>query len=367
MRGVLLLAFLCLTGCEAAQPAPEQLVAGLAGPQAVEYFALLRQQADEDAARDAIVAGLNSPNARVRGQCARLLGTRRDVTLVDPLRRLLLDPNPTVRWQAARAVVPLVETRELVGWLRSAQLPVASRLVLARAMLVDPAELTEPSFVDWLTDPKHPEAYREALYRAQLEFHAPKYGNRRDERPLVQDVSSARQRIATSLRSDALDRRKTPDLRAAALQLYGALAGSRAFADIRRVTLSEAAGSPIHNAALLALGRSEDPRGVPILAGYIADRSLSFSVREVAVRGMVGLSRAPGAPEVLLAVLSAPEPVLRHAAAMGLASARDPKVLPALSAALTLERDPEVRRRIQASIAHLEGRRRRNARRDQQD
>lgn len=359
----LLLAFL-MAGCQTAQPSPQQMVAGLAGPEGVEYFALLRQQADDESARDAIVAGLKSPNVRVRGQCARLLGTRRDVTVVEPLRDLLLDSDPTVRWQAARALVPVVESRELVEWLRSPQMPDASRLVLARAMLVDPAELTEPAFVDWLMDARHPPSFREALYRAHLEFHVVKYGSRRGEQALAGEVRSARQRIATALRSDALDRHKSAEFRSVALQLYGSLGANQAFDDLRAVASREPVGSLTHRGALLALGRTEDPRAVAILRGYAVDRSLPLAVREAAVRGLAGVARNPGTVDALLPLLAAPEPALREAAAMALAGSRDRRVVPALTAALAVEQHGETARRIQASIAHL-SRRRRDVRREQ--
>lgn len=353
MRFVILLALVALLGCQSSQPSPDQLVAGLAGPNGVEYFALLRQQADEDPAREAIVSGLASPNVRVRGQCARLLASRRDVTVVEPLRPLLHDKDPTVRWNAAKALVPLVETRELVSWLQSPTLEASSKLVLARAMLLDPAELTESAFVDWLLLPSHPEPFRTALYRAQLDFHAPRFGRGRGEESLLEPVAQARVRLAAGVRRDVVDDKKPEDLRSLAVLLYGSLGGGAALNDILSVEKTAGVGTPMHLATLLAMGRTENPGAIATLAGYATDMRRTPEVRGAAVQALGGLVREPAAQAALLPLLTAAEPALRAAAAQSLRGSKNRRVIAPLQAALAGETDPQAARSMQASIAHL--------------
>lgn len=353
---LLLSSALLLSGCSG-QPDPRQLVQGLGGDQAVECAAALRQRED---ALPALLEGTRSPNPRLRSQCARLLGMLRDVRVIDGLKPLLCDPQPEVRSQAARALVSLVETPELVGWLRGTELDRNGRLSLTRALLRDPSELVEPQWVDWLCERSPDPEWRLQLYEAMLEFYAPEFGKARKEQSLRDDVLAARARVAASCRADALNTSTKEALRVPAIQVYALYGGPPTLPELQAMVHSSRPGSELFLWSLVACGMSKNPAAVTYLASFL--QSGSENQRVATLAGLSYVSGKPGAVEVIVPSLHDPSWVVRRYAIDALGHSRGPQAEQALSAAASSDPDPDLRARAAAAFRSLRNHRRRKAR-----
>ena len=80
---------------------PEKLVEGLGGASPNDFFLVLDQANNAPAIRDALLKGLTHRNPKVRAKCVHLLGRKKDVTVVEALKPLLLDVDFQVRIQTA--------------------------------------------------------------------------------------------------------------------------------------------------------------------------------------------------------------------------------------------------------------------------
>ena len=350
------LAVILLTGCQTrgSLKSPQQWVNGLAGQDGVACFASLRQ-ASEPEALESILQGLHHPNPRVRGQCARLLSQRQNVTVVDDLQPLLSDRDSGVRQQAGRAMVSLLDDRELLELLNSDKISEPARVALAQAMLRDPAELTEKPFLDWLLDVHHRPALRASLYRSLRESHAPCYGQTKREQPLLEGVLKARQRIHQQVHRDALNPRENLEVRAESLHLYALLAGPASFSELNALT-TPAATYRLREAALLSLGATGHPQAVARLARVAADEQLPGSLRQSALMGLQQMSNQPAATLAVIPLLQSPEANLRRRAASALFHLGDKRAIPPLQAALAQELDDDARCVMNAALRHLQGR-----------
>jgi HEAT repeat protein len=268
------------------QRTPQQLVEGLSGRDAVNCASQLRQNEDE-AVTQAIIEGTRSPKARVRAQCARLLGQRQDVDLVSALTPLLSDQEPVVSTQAARALVPLLDDDELLQLLHNPQLPPASQLAVANVLLGNAGMLANPGFVDWLLDRSHSAELRQGAYFALRAHHSSCYGQRKSEQEHLAEVLAARQRIAKQARQDAFDPACDESVRCAAMPLYAAMTGSSAYADV--LPFLKANSEALREACLVSLAASKDPRALELFFKIARDEHQAESVRAQALGGLRGL------------------------------------------------------------------------------
>lgn len=265
---------------------PEQLVEGLSGSDAVNCASELRQNEDE-AFTQAIVEGTKSPKARVRAQCARLLGQRQDVELASALTPLLSDKDPAVSTQAARALVPLLDDDELLELMRNPQLPAASQLAVANVLLRNAAVLANGPFVDWLLDRGHTAEVRQGAYQILRAHHSPCYGERKSEKEQLAQVLAARQRIAKQARQDAFDPACDETVRCAALPLYAVLVGAPAYSEVLPFLKSDS--EPLRQACLVSLAATKDPRRLELFFRFAQDRHEAESLRVQALGGLRGM------------------------------------------------------------------------------
>ena len=361
MKGkLLLLAAISLGGLLWAVPpkntsAPE-LVEGLNGPGGVECFSQLRQSEDEGV-EEAILQGTQHRSARVRAQCARLLGQRQDVTMVHPLEKLLGDPDKGVRTQAAKALVPLLSDEELLEMLSQGGLSLASQAVLATTLLRDPAALANTPLLDWLLDRSHPPALRGFAYQALRESHAPHFGRRRSEKPLLSAVLAARARMQKQARQDAFDNQCPLPTRKGALVLYARLQGASAYEEILPLTRSP--NFRLRDLALPALATTRHPQALEVLCSIAQDSSQPLNTRGTAVTSLRIFRDQPLALATARSLLDDEEARLRRDSAQVLSSMGDREALPLLKAAQTRELDLDTEWVLRDAVNSLESRKRR--------
>lgn len=334
----------------------QALVEGLNGPDGVECFSQLRQS-EEDGVEEAILQGANHRSPRVRAQCARLLGQRQDVTMVRPLKVLLGDPDRGVRTQASKALVPLLDDEEVVAMLNDDGLTLASRAMLASTLLRDPATLTNPSFLDWLLDRSHPPSLRGFAYQALRESHAPNFGQRRSEKPLLPAILAARARMQKQAREDAFDDQCPLPTRAGALILYARLQGTSAYEEI--LPLTRSSDHRLRDLSLPALATTRNPRAVGVLCGMARDASQPTNTRGLALVSLRLFRNQPQVLETARALLEDEEARLRQRAAQVLNSLGDKEALPLLKTAQTRELDLDTEWALRDAVNSLEARQRR--------
>jgi len=272
----------------ASDTSAQSFVEGLNGPDAVNCFSQLRQLEDEKADA-AIIAGTRHSSAKVRGQCARLLGERQDVTMVAYLTPMLSDPEPAVRNQAARSLLPLLDDEEMVQLLRSSQLSVGSQMVMLNSILRDPLALTNKDLLDWLLDRDHPTEARVGSYQALRSHHSPCFGEKRFEKERLPAVVTARQRILQQAIRDALDTHCPEDVRCAALPLYATLSGPAAYN--KTVHFLQAPEPALREASLVALAATRDPRGWALFSQLALDTHQAPGLRVASLTGLRRLGR----------------------------------------------------------------------------
>lgn len=335
---------------------PEALVEGLAGSDAVNCFAELRQN-EEDLATAAIVKGTKHKRARVRAQCARLLGERQDIALVPALTAMLDDPDSGVSNNAAKALIPLLDDDEVLELLRSSRLEPDSQLVMASALLRDQGMLANAAFVDWLLDPTHEPQVRAGIYNAIRLRHTDSYGQRRLEKDNLAAVRAARQRIARQAQSEAFDPECNEAVRCTALIAYARLLGTEAYP--RVVPMLKGQSQNLREAALVAVVATKDPRSVEVLSRILQDSGEAEPVRIVALLGLRAQVQAGNQDPILFRLISrtaqdSSQPLQLRASAM--ASLRtfrlDPKALQIARQSLT-DKEPLIRARAAQSVAAL--------------
>ncbi|MBT9585266.1 HEAT repeat domain-containing protein [bacterium] len=356
MRATLLSMTVLLLACgcqpRSASNTPAQWVEGLACKDGVACFASLRQGSDEEVLQS-IVAGTRHVSPRVRSQCARLLGMRQDITMLEHLQPMLVDTDGAVRQQAARALVPLLDDEELLEMLKSPQCPMVARATLAHAMLRDPAELTSRPVLDWLLDRGHPTELRAYLYGAVRESHSPCFGKANGELPLLNQVKEARQRVVEQARLDALNEQEPLEVRAAALQLWALFAGSSSYADIYKMVNTPQSPYRLREAALISLGASHHPQALTVLSGVAHDERAPASLRQSALLGLQQLDD-PQAMEVILPLLQHAEARMRASAACALYHLGDKRAVEPMRQAMTKELDDDALYQLRLNLRGLE-------------
>lgn len=236
------------------------LVEGLNGRDAVECFSQLRQLEDEKT-DEAIIEGTKHSSARVRGQCARLLGQRQDVTMVSVLTPMLSDQDPSVRTQAARSLLPLLDDEQVVELLATSDLSAGSQMVMLGALLRDPLTLTNKNLVDWALDRRHTPEVRSGCYLVLRTHHSPCFGNK--------EQLAARTRIQQQSHQDVLDKACPIEVRCSALALNATLRGTSAYNEM--LGFLKAPEPQLREASLMALAFTEDARAWPLFCGLVLD------------------------------------------------------------------------------------------------
>lgn len=266
----------------------QALVEGLNGRDAVNCFSELRAMEDEKT--DAvIVAGTKHPSARVRGQCARLLGQRQDVTMAGVLAPLLSDPDPSVRNQAARSMLPLLDDQEMLELLRSNKLPPASQIIMVGTLLRDPAAITNKDLLDWMLDREHSDEIRSGCFSLLRNHHAPAFGDKTAEKEQLPAVLAARQRILQQAHQDLYDKACSQEIRGSALSLYAALSGPKAYPEV--LTFLKAPEPAQREACLVALVATHEPKAWPLFCQLAVDGHQSLGFRIATLGGLRHLAR----------------------------------------------------------------------------
>jgi HEAT repeat protein len=330
------------------------LVEGLAQKNSVDCFSTL-SQGSESEVMEAIVQGTHHSSARVRSQCARLLGMRQDIWGVKHLQPLLVDPDESVRRQAARAMIPLLDDEELLELLRSPDCPQVAKAKLAQAMLRDSAELTVEPFVDWILQPAHPAAMRVHLYNSVREGHSPCYGKAIREKPLLAEVQASRRRILSQVQKDALNPQEDLEVRAAALPLYAQLAGPDSYAAILALARSSQTPYRLRDSALISMGLCAHPEALERLAEVAHNDHLPSSLRFSALSGLQQVQKEPKAVDVIVPLLQHSDARMRSRAARALRQIGDKRAIDPLKKAVAAELDDETSWQLRINLEGLEG------------
>lgn len=314
---------LVLLGCGTARRSPQELVSDLAGDYAVQSYRLLERSQDPDF-RQAVVAGLSDSNARVRSQCARIVGGWRDVDFVELLTLALRDKNLVVRREAARSLLLLLDTDQVVEILKDPQADLKAKQELASWLLRDSTELAHEGFFRWLTDTGHSIGFQVALWDLLREIVGRDFKEEKIAvRELVPVLRERREFLAARSRALALDKSEPEALRCSALAAYAALARERSVRDLIPLLTDVKHGHRFRDAVLVALGHSQSEQAVFPLCQVFRDGSNPLSSREAALTGLRLLWDYPAAFATLEEALRDSDPRLRRTAARmtkGLAS-----------------------------------------------
>jgi HEAT repeat protein len=296
-KGIALLAIAVIVGSllwVVARPSgnsAQALIEGLNGTDAVECFSQLRQLED-DKTDTAIIEGTRHASARVRGQCARLLGQRQDVTMVSVLTPMLSDPDQAVRNQAARSLLPLLDDEEMVELLRTSKLPNSSQIVMLGAALRDPVAITNKNLLDWTLDRSHSSELRQGCYGVLRTHHSPCFGDKKSEKEQLPAVLAARARIQQQSREDAVDRACPLEVRCSALPLYATLQGPSAYDET--LGFLKSPEPLLREAALMALAYTEDGRAWPLFCRLAVDSHQPERFRIATLSGLRHLAKKLG-------------------------------------------------------------------------
>ena len=328
-----LLGLLLLSGCSERPADPGKLVEALSGSEIVAAFSVL-ESSQEAGIVPAIVEGTHHPNARVRAQCAKLLARRRDVTGIEPLKKMLGDSDLLARGQAARSLVTLLENEPVKELIARTDLSWQARHALIQAFLrLGPESLLEPECLDWLDGPSWPLPARIANIKALRARYTPASRELPEGTARVQTMIDRAHRIARNESNDV-------EWRAAAWGLYARLSGPVCFEELVGVR----AATPhrrLQESLTVALGLSAHPEALPRLAAIARDRKQFSSVRCAALQGLAELA-SYDASDVILEALQDPDVNVRRGAVRSLCCERAREPYKVLAAARAQETDADV-------------------------
>lgn len=321
-----LLAALFLGGCLAGQPALPVLIDDLGTSQAVAAFRELDQNPDP-AVFNALLEGTRHTQARVRAQCARLLGRKKDVTAIASLKAMLTDPDRASRVQAARALVVLADPEQVLEWLQDPQTTPPTREALADALVADQCEEVLPVLRTWLADKQQSLALRLIACRGLQDA-----GNRAQANEL--------------LLAQVKDASNDQELRARALEAYGSSAGAAGVPVL--IEWLQRTPVKLQEGALRGLGHTRTPEAIRQLEKTYRDRSLGTHHRVLAVMAISESNKSDGARALVIGALEDPDPLVRRAAAKGLGCyIGQPGVKEAAHKARQNETNPHVEEELQ--------------------
>lgn len=284
---------LLLGGCLGSQPDLTSLIEDLGTNQAVNAYRELDQSTDP-AAFNALLEGTRNSKARVRAQCARLLGRKKDVTAISSLKTMLGDPDRSTRVQAARALVVLADPQQVLEWMQEPQTTPPVREVLAASLVNDQCEEVVPVLRGWLEDKKQPLALRMIACRG------------------LQDTGQAEPLLLAQVKDASNDQ----ELRARALEAYGASAGPQGVAELARWLTRPPL--KLQEGAIKGLGHARSPEALALLEPIYRDRTLPTSHRHFAVLGIGESNKSEKARALIIGALEDPDNVVRKTAACSL-------------------------------------------------
>jgi len=340
--------FLC--GCLAASPSTSQLVEQLAGSEGLEAYSQLEQREDP-ASEQVLESALRHSNPRVRSHCLRLLAERRDTRWLPAFMRLLKDPDPSVYKQAARSLVQMMDTSELVQVMASPETPPAACEDLLALLLKDPAELASVPLQDWLMK-EHPPSMELSLLRLLRDCWSPRLERklRREVADLMPALQQAHRRLASYCHGYARDPHHSTECRQNALMAYASLAGPKSFEGLKALS-SDPNLAPVF---WIALGYGQADEAVPVLQRALEGGNLGLPEQIQAVRGLGKILGKPQPRRILLNLLKHPQPELRFYAWGGLGNIGDESCLKPMHDRLTGETDEACRRRGKRSLEQIQ-------------
>jgi len=341
---------LALFACGAPNRSPQELVSDLAGEEAVQSYRILERSQDK-IARHTVVAGLSDPNARVRSQCARIIGSWKDTAFIEVLRPALEDKTLVVRREAARSLVRLLDTDQVLQILLEAQTNLQASRELAAWLLRDWTELAHHGFFQWLTDAGHPMELRVALWDLIRDLVGREFRQEKIAAQELVPVIVERKQLLTDLsRALAFDEREPLALRCSALFAYAALARERSVDGLIEVLLDVKNSHRFRDAALVALGHSQSELAIAPLCRVFRDESTPLSTREAALLGLQRLWEHPAAFATLEEALRDNDPRLRLTAARMTKDLVGERFRPLLEQALARELDAQVTEELSHSL-----------------
>lgn len=346
---------LLLAGCLSRPYVPAEWVEKLAGAEGIAAFSELEQHR-EDATSQALVVGLRHPQARVRNQCLRLLGTRQDTRWIDAIVPLVNDTDQGVANQAARVLLQLMDTPELVELLQSGKVGEKGAILLTTLVLQDPLEVACQPLLEWILQTTDSERNIVVL-RGLREAWNPRAQRRIGKRypDLVASLEEAHHRLSRRALELAEAPTSSEELRFHAYALYACFGGPKSYPRIQKIY--QAVRSPDQRMiGLLLLGLTQSPEAIPELKRIALDRNQSLEFRVAGARALSRMPYQPEAQQALVELLQAPEPNLRERAYGGLAWTGEASCLPALRQAAEKESEPRLRRRARDAVSRVEGR-----------
>lgn len=338
---------------------PADLVAGLDGRRRHHCFTTLRDAGERVV--PAIIEGTHHPRPHVRRECARLLGQRQDVEMVQYLEPMLADPDAEVRQHAARALTPLLDNEELLAMLSGTRLAPILKLEVAHAMLADATAVASPPLLNWCLNREHPVEVRKGAYLALRET----LGNV-DPKAAAKPILEARTRIFEQARQDAFDESCPLAARDGAWQLYASLRGAEAIGEIR--PLAHSKDKRVRELAVNALVSAGGDQAAALVCEIGRDASQPEDVRVLALSSLRSFRWNTAALQAAREGLTEEKARLRAAAAQSVAALGDKNApddasyglklsLEAIRKALAGEQDPEARAALQTALANIDARR----------
>ncbi len=347
------LVLLWLAGCASPPPAPRSLVHSLSGPEGVEAYARLMGRREPEVL-SALGEGLRHPSTRVRTQCVRLVTMQKDITWAPELKRLLGDPEESVRSASARALAGLIDTAECLEILRNSEVNEKTRLQLLDALLRDSLELCEPELVDWLTS-LAPSSFLHEAQRIQLQRWNPKAAERlRDD-----ETRELLQRSITRLAARNLQLWKQGAAqplrrRLSSLRLYAHYTGPDAAPTLKNI-LHECLDPNLRAAALNALGWSRSPEAFAPIEDYLSRGDSPPELRKVVIKGLGRLPEGSQRSRLLFQCAARETPENRQEIALAFSCGQDKSIIPELEAWLQRETHAPTRSALTRTIASLRG------------
>jgi HEAT repeat protein len=335
---------LFLVACGQASLNPDQLVEALAGSGAAEAS---RQLSRDERAEfsQALIGGLKHPEARVRGQCAVILGNRNDVHFASPLIPVLDDKEAGVRSQAARSLARLLDAQQLLEILRQPQISSAARFALIEALLRIPEDLAEPQLVDYLLEP-HPEPMVTHIFQCLNSTWSP-CRMREAKSP---ELALAHQALARYAFQVARATSASPALRKNALTLYATFQGESSFETLKKIVSHKSQPDFMREGAVLGLGLCQAPASMKFLSEHAQNPNSSLDSRIAAVQG---LGHLPEVRPTLENLLGNPTEEVRAQAALQLMAVGDREASKALEVALQNETGHLARPSIEKALQFL--------------
>lgn len=346
-------ALLWLTGCAAPPPAPQDLVRSLAGPEGVEAYSHLMGRREPEVL-SALGEGLRHPSARVRTQCVRLVTLQKDITWAPELKRLLQDPEESVRAASARALVGLIDTAECLQVLRNSQVHENTRLQLLDALLRDSLELCEPDLVDWLAS-LPASTFLDRAQRIQLQRWSPKAAERlrdAETRELLQRSTSRLAARNLELWNEGLS--QPARRRLSSLRLYALYSGPKAAPTLKSM-IRDSRDPLLRACALNALGWSQSPEALTLMKDYLGRSDSPPELRQLVIKGLGRLPEGPERRQLLFQCAARETPENRQEIALAFSCSRDKSVIPELEAWLKNESHRPTQSVLTRSIASLRG------------